>query len=276
MMLEKLFQAENLPILFGFSIVLFLLIFEAGYRIGRKRRTAIDEPTRAWVTAIYSAILAMLGLLLGFSWAMAQQRFEARRQLVVEEANAIGTMYLRAQWLPQPHRGDVSNLLRQYVDVRLPKGFESRNMEEVVRETSVLSERLQDQLWVQAVDVAQKNPTPVVALFLSSLNETIDLHAKRLAEFRNRVPESVLLLLYLFATVAMLITGYGSGLRTVRCVLPTVAMVVLLSTSLFVIVDLDRPRQGLISVSQESMIRLQQKLTAGSETPAPVSGQRTK
>ena len=276
MMLEKLFQAENLPILFGFSIVLFLLIFEAGYRIGRKRRTAIDEPTRAWVTAIYSAILAMLGLLLGFSWAMAQQRFEARRQLVVEEANAIGTTYLRAQWLPQPHRGDVSNLLRQYVDVRLPKGFESRNMEEVVRETSVLSERLQDQLWMQAVDLAQKNPTPVVALFLSSLNETIDLHAKRLAQFRNRVPESVLLLLYLFATVAMLITGYGSGLRTVRCVLPTVAMVVLLSTSLFVIVDLDRPRQRLISVSRESMIRLQQKLTAGSETPAPVSGQRTK
>jgi hypothetical protein len=276
MMLEKLFQAENLPILFGFSIVLFLLIFEAGYRIGRKRRTAIDEPTRAWVTAIYSAILAMLGLLLGFSWAMAQQRFEARRQLVVEEANAIGTTYLRAQWLPQPHRGDVSNLLRQYVDVRLPKDFESRNPEEVVRETSVLSERLQDQLWVQAVDLAQKNPTPVVALFLSSLNETIDLHAKRLAEFRNRVPESVLLLLYLFATVAMLITGYGSGLRTVRCVLPTVAMVVLLSTSLFVIVDLDRPQQGLINVSQESMIRLQQKLMAGSETPARANGQRTK
>jgi len=114
-MLEKLFQAENLPILFGFSIVLFLLIFEAGYRIGRKRRTAIDEPTRAWVTAIYSAILAMLGLLLGFSWAMAQQRFEARRELVVEEANAIGTTYLRAQALPEPHRGDVSKLIRQYV-----------------------------------------------------------------------------------------------------------------------------------------------------------------
>ncbi len=128
---------------------------------------------------------------------------------------------------------------------------------------------------MQAVDLAQKNPTPVVALFLSSLNETIDLHAKRLAQFRNRVPEGVLLLLYLFATVAMLITGYGSGLRTERCVLPTVAMVVLLSTSLFVIVDLDRPRRGLINVSQESMIRLQQKLMAGSETPAP-SGQRTK
>src|SRR6266481_5944928 len=276
MILEKLFQAENLPIIFAASIIEFLLIFEAGYRIGRKRRAAIDEPTRAWVTAIYSAILAMLGLLLGFSWAMAQQRFEARRELVVEEANAIGTTYLRAQWLPEPHRGDVSKLLRQYVDVRLPKGFESRNTEEVVRETSVLSERLQDQLWVQAVDLAQKNPTPVVALFLSSLNETIDLHAKRLAQFRNRVPEGVLLLLYLFATVAMLITGYGSGLRTERCVLPTVAMVVLLSTSLFVIVDLDRPRRGLINVSQESMIRLQQKLMAGPETSAPIGGQRTK
>lgn len=216
------------------------------------------------------------GTTLGFSYAMAQQRFEARRQLVVEEANAIGTTYLRAQWLPQPHREDVSNLLRQYVDARLPKDFESRSMEELVEGVSVLSERLLDQLWVHAVDVAKKNPTPVVALFLSALNETIDLHAKRLAQFQNRVPESVLLLLYLFATVAMLITGYGAGLRTLRCLLPTVAMVVLLCTSLYVIVDLDRPQQGLINVSQESMIRLQQRFMAGSEIPAPISGQRTK
>ena len=196
--------------------------------------------------------------------------------MVVEEANAIGTTYLRAQWLPEPHRGDVSNLLRQYVDARLPKDLESGNIEELVQKMSVLSERLLDQLWVHAVDVAKKNPTPLVVLFLSALNETIDLHAKRLAQFQNRVPESVLLLLYLFATVAMLITGYGSGLRTQRCVLPTVAMVVLLSTSLYVIVDLDRPRQGLINVIQESLIRLQQKLMAGPETSAPIGGQRTK
>lgn len=266
MILEKLFHGENLPILFGVSIVLFLLIFEVGYRIGRKRRTSIDEATTAWVTVIYSAILAMLGLLLGFSYAMAQQRFEVRRQLVVEEANAIETTYLRAQWLPEPYRGDVSKLLREYVDVRLPKDFESRNMEELVQRMSVLSERLLDQLWLQALDVAKKNPTPVVALFLSALNETIDLHSKRLAQFSNQIPESILLLLYLFATVAVLITGYGSGLRTQRCVLPTVAMVVLVSTSLYVIVDLDRP-QGLINVSQESMIRLQQKLMPGSEAP---------
>lgn len=276
MTLEKIFRAETLPILFAVSIVLFLVIFEAGYRVGRKRRTAIDETSKAWVTAIYSAILAMLGLLLGFSYAMAQQRFEGHRRLVVEEANAIGTTYLRAQWLPEPYRGDVAELLRQYVDVRLPKDFESRNMDELVENASVLSERLLDQLWSHAVDVAKKNPTPVVALFLSALNETIDLHAKRLAQFHNRVPESVLLLLYLFATVAMLITGYGAGLRTQRCVLPTVAMVVLLSTSLYVIVDLDRPQRGLINVSQESMIRLRQKLLAGSETPAPASGERTK
>jgi hypothetical protein len=92
MILETLFHGENLPILFGVSTVLFLLIFEAGYRIGRKRRTSIDEATKAWVTAIYSAILTMLGLLLGFSYSMAQQRFDVRKQLVVEEANAIGEL----------------------------------------------------------------------------------------------------------------------------------------------------------------------------------------
>jgi hypothetical protein len=275
MILETLFRAENLRILFGVSTILFLLIVEVGYRIARKRQTSIDEATKAWFTAIYSAILAMLGLLLGFSYSMAQQRFEARKQLVVEEANAIGTTYLRAQWLPEPYRGDVAKLLRQYVDARLPKDLESRNIDELVQNVSVLSERLLDQLWVHAVEIAKKNPTPVVSLFLSALNETIDLHAKRLAQFQNRVPESVLLLLYLFTSVAMLITGYGSGLRPQRIVLPIVAMVLLVSTALYVIVDLERP-QGLITVSQESMIRLQQKLMTSPETPAPISGQKTK
>jgi hypothetical protein len=275
MILEKLFRGENLLILFGVSTVLFLLIVEVGYRIARKRQTSIDEATKAWFTAIYSAILAMLGLLLGFSYSMAQQRFEARKQLVVEEANAFGTTYLRAQWLPEPYRGDVAKLLRQYVDARLPKDLGSRNIDELVQNVSVLSERLLDQLWVHAVEVAKKNPTPVVSLFLSALNETIDLHTKRLAQFQNRVPESVLLLLYLFTSVAMLITGYGSGLRPQRIVLPIVAMVLLVSTALYVIVDLERP-QGLITVSQESMIRLQQKLMTSPETPAPISGQKTK
>jgi hypothetical protein len=132
MILETLFHGENLPILFGVSTGLFLLILEAGYQIGRKRRTSIDEATKAWVTAIYSAILAMLGLLLGFSYSMAQQRFDVRKQLVVEEANAIGTTYLRAQWLPEPYRGDVSKLLREYVDARLPKDLKSRDIEELV------------------------------------------------------------------------------------------------------------------------------------------------
>src|SRR5580765_87007 len=277
MVLEKLFRGENLLILFGVSTVLFLLIFEVGYRIARKRQTSIDEATKAWFTAIYSAILAMLGLLLGFSYSMAQHRFEVRKQLVVEEANAIGTTYLRTAWLPEPYRGDVAKLLRQYVDARLPKDLGSRNnIDELVQNVSVLSERLLDQMWVHAVEVAKTNPTPVVALFLMALNETIDLHAKRLAQFQNRIPNSVLLLLYLFATVAVLMTGFGSGLRTRRLVLPIVAMIVLVSTALYVIVDLERP-QGLINVSQESMSRLQQRLIAGSETtPAPMSGQRTK
>lgn len=276
MILETLFHGENLLILFGVSTVLFLLIFEVGYRIARARQTSIDEATKAWFTAIYSAILAMLGLLLGFSYAMAQQRFEVRKQLVVEEANAIGTTYLRAEWLPEPYRGDVAKLLRQYVDARLPKDLDSnRSIDELVQNASVLSERLLDQMWVRAVEVAKKDPTPVVSLFLSALNETIDLHAKRLAQFQNRIPNSVLLLLYLFTSVAMLITGYGSGLRSQRLVLPIVAMVVLVSTALYVVVDLDRP-EGLINVSQGSMIRLQQKLMASTEPPAPISGQRTK
>lgn len=267
-MLEKLFYGENLLLLFWTSLVVFFVVFECGFRTGRGQRSRIDETAKSWIAIIDGAVLGIFGIVLAFSFAMAQERFQARKQLVVEEANAIGTTYLRAQWLPEPHRTDVSTLLRRYVDVRLPNDLQSRNVEDVVQEVVVLSEQLHNQLWLHAVEIAKKgSASPVIALFLATLNDMIDLNTKRLAAFQNQVPEIILLLLYGLAAFTLLITGYGCGFSNRRNVLATFPLIGLLALFLFVIVDLDRPGRGLIKVSQQSMIRLQQQLHSNMAAP---------
>ena len=274
MTLEKLFYGDNLLVLFGVSLIVFFLVFGVGYWIGQEQKKNIDEATKAWIIAINGTILGMLSLLLAFSFGMAEQRFAARKQLVVDEANAIGTTYLRAQWLPEPDRTEISNLLRLYVDVRLPQDVQTRKLEEVVQDLVVRSEQLQDKLWLQAIDIAKKNPaSPIAALFLDTLNNMIDLQTKRLAQFQNRVPKSILLLLYVFAVFSLLITGYVAAFGNRLSFFAMFTMLGLLALLLTVIVDLDRPQRGLIRVSHESLLRLQQKLNADLTPPPATRGQ---
>jgi hypothetical protein len=239
-------------------IALFLLAAEVGFRGGRRHgRRAADRGPQ--IGTIQGALLGLLALLLGFSFAMAQSRYDARRALVVDEANAIGTAYLRAQLLPRPEAQEIADALRRYVDVRLMR-LRERVDEPALREAVEESERLHDYLWARAVKAAQQDPRPSTNLFIASLNEVIDMHTRRLAAFRNHVPESVFLLLYFVAAVAMAVTGYAAGLVDQRNFGPTVATAILVAIVIVVIMDLDRPRRGLITVSQQSMMDLRDSL----------------
>ena len=119
-------------------------------------------------------MLGLLAFILAFTFGLASSRFEARRGLILSEANAIGTSYLRAALLPDPQRTEIRNTLREYTDVRLTAG-QPEKIEWSIRR----SEELQTRLWSQAVEVAQKKPGPIAGLFIGSLNEVIDMHAKR-------------------------------------------------------------------------------------------------
>lgn len=239
-------------------IALFALAAEIGFRAGRRhvRRVHDREPQ---VGTIQGALLGLLALLLGFSFAMAQSRYDARRALVVDEANAIGTAYLRAQLLPEPEASEVAQALRHYVDVRLTRLAE-RVDDLSLHEAVAQSERLHAYLWERAVSASRKDTRPVVSLFITALNEVIDLHGARLAAFRNRVPDVVFLLLYFVAAVAMGVTGYASGLEGQRSFWPTVTTAVLIAVVITTVMDLDRPRRGLITVSQQSLIDLRESL----------------
>jgi len=208
------------------------------------------------ITTLESAVLGLLALMLAFTFSMALTRFEARRDALLNEANAIGTTALRARLLPDPHRSETLKLLREYLEIRL----------DIVRQDASLAERmtsinrsnaLQEALWQQAKAITSKDigliPT---GLFIASLNEMIDDQGKRLSALRNQVPNIVLITLFVIAAVAGGFAGYASAMDTQRTRLPVFVMGLLISMVIFLIVDLDRPSAGFIKNNQQPMIDL--------------------
>jgi len=250
----------DLWLIFLVSIGVLVLSTELGFLLGRRAAPKTSDDARSQVGTIQGALLGLLALLLGFTFAMAMSRFEVRKQVLLDEANAIGTTFLRAQLLPEPQRQGIAEQLRRYVQVRLmlyEAGTDAKKLEAAVDATT----RLQQQLWSTAAALGEKEPRAVtIGLFLQSLNEVIDLHAKRLTALENHVPEIILILLYFVALVATGLIGYGCGLGEVRNFLVTVAASILIAAVIIVIIDLDRPRRGLIRVSQQRMVELRDTL----------------
>jgi hypothetical protein len=243
--------------LFGGTLALIFLALEAGFRVGKWRQRRAEHEKESPVGAIVAAILSLPAFLLAFTYGMAASRFEIRRTLVLDEANAIGTTYLRAALLPEPHSAEVRALLREYVDVRLG-GVEPG----MATTTLARSEDLQGKLWAKAVIVAEKNPTPITGLFIQSLNEVIDLHAKRVTlGMRNRIPITIWGALYLTIILALMGVGYYEGLASRTRTLETLVLVVTFSGVLWLLADLDRPQEGLLKVSQQAMMDLSKSMT---------------
>ena len=242
-------------------IIALIAALEIGNRLGRRARASIDDTGKSQANSLQGAIIGLLALLLAFTLSMAISRYDTRRQLVLDEANAIGTTYLRAKMLPPPYSADAANLLRQYVENRLE--FYNAGIDQArLQAASDQATQLQGQLWSIAVAAsAQDNRAVPTGLFVQTLNDTIDLQAKRLAAFRNHVPETVIWLLLGVSVAAAGVVGYNNGLGNRRHVFGALTLIVLLAVIIWVIIDLDRPRSGLIVISQQSMIDLQQFIT---------------
>lgn len=238
------------------TIAVALLSVEVGYRVARYREQHSVEEKESPVGGMVGATLGLLAFMLAFTFGLAGSRFEDRRQVLLSEANAIGTTYLRAAMLPEPMRTDTQNLLREYVEVRL-EAVQSGNVDQGV----LKSEEMHEKLWSSAVAATEKDRSPITALFVESLNEVIDLHAKRImAGLRSRVPSVIWMVLYVLAILAMVMMGYHSGLAHSRRSIAVIALVIGFSSVLYLIADLDRPGQGTLRVSQQSMIDLRNSM----------------
>jgi len=258
-----LFDASETLSYFG-ALLLFVLAAELGFRLGRREsRRMVD--TRSQAGAIQAAVLGLLALLLGFTFSLSSARFEARKQLVVEEANTIGTAALRAALLPQPYRDALNQLFPQYVDVRMgffDAGTDQAKLKEVAQRTQAL----QNRIWAQATAAMEADPHAVsIGLTVQALNDMFDVTGKRAAALHNRVPESVLQLLFFVALISFALTGYSLGLGGSRALKLVLMLAALVAAVIILIVDLDWPRRGLILVSQQSMVELRQSLSGGSE-----------
>jgi len=231
------------------GLVAILAAVEVGHRLGTHAGPGDDN-----VPTLEGAVIGLLALLLGFTFAMALSRFEARRDAVLNEANAIGTTALRARLLPEPHRKEALSLLKEYVKIRLD--LTQRPVTNADLATAIeKSNTLQEALWEQATAAAASDHSMVpTGLFIQTLNEMIDNQAKRLAALRNRVPNIVVLALFGIAITAGAFSGYASGLDVRRSRLPVHVMGLVVWTVIVLIMDLDRPGAGFIEVSQQPMI----------------------
>ena len=258
----------------GFAIAVVLLVtlvlaIEVGQRIGRRVAAGAEEGFRSHVNGIAASLIGILALLLGFTFSIALQRYDARSSAVVAEANAIGTAWLRAELLPGSYRGEVQKDLREYIDVRVQSALKDAGAG-VRADLDAKAARLQAVLWTQAVDATARDRHPATTgLFVQSLNDMIDSNGRLEAELARHVPEEVLLLVYAAFLLAGAVVGYAAGVSGHRASFATYGMVLLIVVLVFVILDLDRPRRGFIQVSQKSLVDLQAVVRADAGVPKP-------
>lgn len=252
-------QIEPLDILplwlfFISSIGLGLLAMEIGYRMGKKSQSMSPVEKEGPVGAMVGSTLGLLAIILAFTFNLAASRFDARRLAVLEEANAIGTTWLRARLLPEPNQLEICNLLKEYVDLRI-RMVRDGTIQQGLKESGILHEKL----WQQLKIVTNTSSSPFMAgLFMQSLNQVIDLHGKRVfLGLHNRIPYPIWMALIILEVIGMIGMGYQSGLSATRRSPMMMFLAIAFSSILFLIVDLDRSQEGFLRVSQQALVDLQ-------------------
>jgi hypothetical protein len=260
------------------AAVLLIALFacgELGYTVALRRTLRegrADDGTRSQFGNIQAAVLGLVALLLAFTFSMAVARFDLRKQLVVEEANAIGTLQLRAQLLPEPQKSASAALIGRYVEARIAyarAGVDRQQMAQAQAETAAV----QNLLWAQAAQLAGREEKAYPALLYTQvLNDVIDLPSKRRAAMENHVPETVIWMLLCSSALSLAVVGYGFGLGARRNNFSLGALSVLIVLVIMLILDFDRPRRGFIEVDEGAILQLRAAGTAPAVAGGSVGG----
>jgi hypothetical protein len=257
----------------GFVLVLGLLVVvvgatAAGVAAGRRFRHS-RETFREPASAVQASLLGFIGLLLAFGLTMAVDRYEARRDAVVGEANALGTTWLRAQTLPEPERSESLVLLRSYADLRVDLSH-IRTGTHAFDAAESAAQDVQRELWGRAGTALEQAPTDTAPrLYLETLNELIDADTTRAAALSNRIPTLVVDLQIGGSALAMAAFGFYLGLldRGVGTGLLAAVLIVLI---LLVVLDLDRPTRGVVKVPDTPLANTRAAMVAEPATGGPV------
>jgi hypothetical protein len=225
-----------------------LVLLEVGRRIGSRRAASDPEHATAGLGAVDGAVFGLMGLLVAFTFSGAATRFDTRRQLIVEETNDIGTAYLRLDLLPASAQPALRESFRRYVDSRLALYRKLHDMT-AAREELSRSAGLQQEIWTQAVAACRAEASPATtSLVLSALNAMIDITTTRTMATQMHPPPVVFVMLCGLALASSLLAGFGMAAGKARSWLHMIGFAVVMALAVYVILDLEFPRLGLIRV----------------------------
>ena len=232
-------------------LAILLACQELGYRLG-SRVGKVDDEYKRRVDMIRNAILALVTFLVGFSFAGAGSRFIDRQDVIVKETNAIGTAWLRAL-LPEPQRTQLQTELRQYTNDRLEllRNFDVANNKRLLAKAG----ESQTRIW-QTGMAGVGTDREFANFMLPALNDVIDIHSEHLSAARRHVPPPILIVIVVMAAIGIAMIGYDNGLVRRRFFVLSSAFGVVLAASLWMTIDLDRPRHGLLRASEQPYVDL--------------------
>ena len=248
------------------AFVLFcsmLLAIAGGYRLGHKNRFSASSPIKSQFSAIQGSLLGLVSLLLGFSFSLAVNHYDHRSQAMVEEVNAIGTTYLRAHSISVNVREETLALLRKYVDIRVQASqitlVDEISREPLLREASQIRTRL----WSLAMQSTKDDDrVTTTGLYIQALGGLIDAYATRDEVLNRHIPEVIIILLLLTFVLAGGVLGYTSGAAGHRPTIPVFLFVTVIVVIVSITIDLDRPRRGVIQVTQKNILELQAEVNS--------------
>ncbi|MGB5386258.1 MAG: DUF4239 domain-containing protein [Eudoraea sp.] len=255
-MTTSIFDSLPISIIFIGLCLLMLITFEIGYQISRRSKGIKEKVEPATLTPMIGGLIGLLGFLLAFTFSIATEQFSQRKQYVLEEANEIGTSYLRADLIDSKYKTEVKQLLRQYVDTRL-RAVNSTN----INNELLKSVELHNLLWSEVSAAALAKPNTNTSMMIQSINKIIDLHEKRVtAGLRNRIPLSIWITLLAISFMTMTTIGIKAGFTKPRGLIAVIPMILAFAALTTLIADLNRPQKGLFKVGQQSMISVQKNM----------------
>ncbi|MEK7952409.1 bestrophin-like domain [Luteolibacter soli] len=250
-------------VFFIFVALIAIVPIEVGQRLGARRRRKEDHESEGPVSSVVGATLGLLGFMVALTVGSTTARFDARKEAIIDGVNAIETAYRNSALLPEPHRSECRQLLRDYTAVRIqmPALFGDPDH---LRALDAQVRKLQRSLWSHAEELARVDrSSEIYALFTASLNEVDQLYNKRIIMgSQHRIPFLVWVVLFIVTIITMLGVGFHFGLAGSRSLTANLMLALTFALVISLIFDLDQPGKGWVNVSQQPMDELNERLHA--------------
>ena len=252
---EKIFA---IALMFLIPFVSVLIPILLGQRYGQYRKRKSEEVQHAPVGSVVGAAFGLLAFMLAITFQIAANRYDARKQLLLDEVTNTRTSYLRAGLIPEPYRSNTKKFLVEYVDLRV----------DLVNDLSKLdvglsrSQQILDSLWKYAEGLAEQDrSSEVYSLYTTAVNDMVNSHNQRIAVgLQYRIPGAVLIVLFIISFISMFVLGYQFGISGRGSFRLIILLSIIFAFVMFLILALDQPEKGLATINQKPMLSLQQQL----------------